>query len=249
MVSFLFLISGLLAGSFANVCILRLPKNEDIFFKRSVCFNCKKKLLWYLNIPIFSYLYLAGYSNCCGKKISKQYPIIELTTGILFLINSIFFDFFQAITISIIFFVLLLIIVIDFYERVIFDFMNYFLIISGIFVSIINPNLNPENITALNSIITIIIGFILFYFLRELFKKKRNIEALGMGDVYLIAGLGAWLGFEKFLYILSISSILGIFYYLLKNSKDENFEIPYGSALGISFILLMYSSNFLQIFI
>ena len=249
MVSFLFLISGLLAGSFANVCILRLPKNEDIFFKRSVCFNCKKKLLWYLNIPIFSYLYLAGYSNCCGKKISKQYPIIELTTGILFLINSIFFDFFQAITISIIFFVLLLIIVIDFYERVIFDFMNYFLIISGIFVSIINPNLNPENITALNSIITSIIGFSLFYFLRELLKKKRNIEALGMGDVYLIAGLGAWLGFEKFLYILSISSILGIFYYLLKNSKDENFEIPYGSALGISFILLMYSSNFLQIFI
>ena len=249
MVSFLFLISGLLAGSFANVCILRLPKNEDIFFKRSLCFNCKKKLLWYLNIPIFSYLYLTGYSNCCGKKISKQYPIIELTTGILFLINSIFFDFFQAITISIIFFVLLLIIVIDFYERVIFDFMNYFLIISGIFVSIINPNLNPENITALNSIITSIIGFSLFYFLRELFKKKRNIEALGMGDVYLIAGLGAWLGFEKFLYILSISSILGIFYYLLKNSKDENFEIPYGSALGISFILLMYSSNFLQIFI
>lgn len=173
MVSFLFLISGLLAGSFANVCILRLPKNEDIFFKRSVCFNCKKKLLWYLNIPIFSYLYLAGYSNCCGKKISKQYPIIELTTGILFLINSIFFDFFQAITISIIFFVLLLIIVIDFYERVIFDFMNYFLIISGIFVSIINPNLNPENITALNSIITSIIGFSLFYFLRELFKKKE----------------------------------------------------------------------------
>lgn len=249
MVSFFFLISGLLAGSFANVCILRLPKNEDIFLKRSVCFNCKKQLLWYLNIPIFSYFYLSGYSNCCGKKISKQYPIIELTTGILFLINSIFFDFFQAITISIIFFVLLLIIVIDFYERVIFDFMNYFLIISGIFVSIINPNLNPENITPLNSIITSIVGFSLFYLLRELFKKKRNIEALGMGDVYLIAGLGAWLGFEKFLYILSISSILGIFYYLLKSSKDENFEIPYGSALGISFILLMYSSNFLQIFI
>ena len=249
MISLLFLVSGLLVGSFANVCILRLPKNEDILLKRSLCFNCKKQIPWFFNIPIFSYLYLAGYSNCCGKKISRQYPIIELTTGILFLTNYIFFDFFQAITISIIFFVLLLIIVIDFYERVIFDFMNYFLIISGIFVSIINPNLNPENITALNSIITSIIGFSLFYFLRELFKKKRNIEALGMGDVYLIAGLGAWLGFEKFLYILSISSILGIFYYLLKSSKDENFEIPYGSALGISFILLMYSSNFLQIFI
>ena len=120
MISLLFLVSGLLVGSFANVCILRLPKNEDILLKRSLCFNCKKQIPWFFNIPIFSYLYLAGYSNCCGKKISRQYPIIELTTGILFLINSIFFDFFQAITISIIFFVLLLIIVIDFYERVIF---------------------------------------------------------------------------------------------------------------------------------
>ena len=83
--------------------------------------------------------------------------------------------------------------------------------------------------------ITGIIGFSLFFALRYLFQKKRNVEALGMGDVYLIAGLGVWLGFEKFLYILSISSFLGIFYYLLVGKKEENFEIPYGSALSIFF--------------
>jgi len=64
-----------------------------------------------------------------------------------------------------------------------------------------------------------------------------------MGDVYLIAGLGVWLGFEKFLYILSISSIIGIFYYLIVDKKSENFEIPYGSALGISFIILILSEK------
>jgi len=68
-----------------------------------------------------------------------------------------------------------------------------------------------------------------------------------MGDVYLIAGLGAWLGFEKFCYILSISSIIGILYYLFRGNNDKNFEIPYGSALGVSFILLVYSDNFLHI--
>ena len=100
------------------------------------------------------------------------------------------FNISQSITLSVIFFIVLLIIVIDFKERVIFDFMNYFLIISGIIVSIINPDLNPLNIKFLNAVITGLIGFGLFYALRYLFKKKRDIEALGMGDVYLIAGLG-----------------------------------------------------------
>ena len=102
--------------------------------------------------------------------------------------------------------------------------------ISGIIVSIIMPGLNPLSVSTLNAILTRIIGFSLFFALRYLFQKKRNVEALGMGDVYLIAGLGVWLGFEKFLYILSISSFLGIFYYLLVGKKEENFEIPYGSA-------------------
>ena len=179
-------------------------------------------------------------SKCCRKELNKQYPIIELSTGILFLINSLLFNLSQSITLSLIFFIVLLIIVIDFKERVIFDFMNYFLILSGIIVSIIFPELNPLNISTLNAMITGIIGFSLFFALRYLFQKKRNVEALGMGDVYLIAGLGVWLGFEKFLYILSISSFLGIFYYLLVSKKEENFEIPYGSALGISFILIFY---------
>ena len=243
MIPIFFLIFGLLVGSFANVCIQRLPRNKEIFFTRSACPHCNQQIEWFFNIPVFSYLYLAGHANCCGKKIDKQYPIIELLTGLLFLINYLMFNISQSITLSIIFFIVLLIIVIDFKERVIFDFMNYFLIISGIIVSIINPDLNPLNIKFLNAVITGLIGFGLFYALRYLFKKKRDIEALGMGDVYLIAGLGVWLGFEKFLYILSISSFLGIFYYLLYGKNKDNFEIPYGSALGISFIFIFYLSK------
>ena len=243
MLEFSFFIVGLLFGSFANVCILRLPKDEDIFFLKSKCFNCEKEILWKNNIPLLSYLNLAGISECCKKKISLQYPIIELTMALLFLINSILFETSQAFVMSIIFFILLLIIVIDFYERIIFDFMNYILIISGVLISLIYPELNPENISFKNSILTGLIGFGLFFSLKTLFKKIKGIDALGMGDVYLIAGLGVWLGFEKFLYILSISSIIGIFYYLIVDKKSENFEIPYGSALGISFIILILSEK------
>ena len=243
MLEFFFFIIGLLFGSFANVCILRLPKDEDIFFLKSKCFNCKKEILWKNNIPLFSYLSLAGVSECCQKKISVQYPIIELVIGLLFLINSILFETSQALTLSLVFFVIILIIMIDYYHRIIFDVMNYILIISGVSISLIYPELNPENISFKNSILTGLIGFGLFFSLKTLFKKIKGIDALGMGDVYLIAGLGVWLGFEKFLYILSISSIIGIFYYLIVDKKSENFEIPYGSALGISFIILILSEK------
>ena len=240
MLESLFFIGGLLFGSFANVCILRLPKDEDIFFLKSKCFNCKKEILWKNNIPLFSYLSLAGVSECCQKKISVQYPIIELVIGLLFLINSILFETSQALTLSLVFFVIILIIMIDYYHQIIFDVMNYILIVSGLLISFFYSELNPQNISFNNSCITAIIAFSLFEILRQLFKEYKGIEALGKGDVYLIAGIGAWLGFEKFLYILSLSSLIGIFYYLIIDKKNKNFEIPYGSALGISFILLMY---------
>ena len=238
-----FFLAGLLLGSFANVCIIRLPKDEDIFLSRSKCFSCRKNIPWFNNIPVFSYIHLKGRSDCCDKKISLQYPIVEIFMGCLLLLTGAIFSLPQAITISLVFFVVTLIIVIDYYHRIIFDVMNYILIISGVSISLIYPELNPDNISFKSSILTGLIGFGLFFSLKTLFKKIKGIDALGMGDVYLIAGLGVWLGFEKFLYILSISSIIGIFYYLLVDKKSENFEIPYGSALGISFIILILSEK------
>ena len=80
----------------------------------------------------------------------------------------------------------------------------------------------------------------LFWLLRFVFLKFRDVEALGIGDIYLIGGLGAWLGFIHYFYILSVSSLIGIIFYLLQKNKT-NLEIPFGSALGIAFIIMMYS--------
>ena len=101
-------------------------------------------------------------------------------------------------------------------------------------------HLNPIDISIKNSIITALIGISLFYILRLFFLKFRNIEALGLGDIYLIAGFNSWLGFEKFLYLLIISSLLGIIYFIIFGRKIKNFEIPFGSAMGLSFISLFY---------
>ena len=79
----------------------------------------------------------------------------------------------------------------------------------------------------------------LFWFLRFLFFKFKKIEALGKGDIYLIGGLSSWIGFVDFVYLLSVSSIAGIILYLLQN-KEKNYEVPFGSALGVGFLLIAY---------
>ena len=90
---FLLIIFGAIFGSFANVCIYRLPKEQSISKKRSYCFHCKKKIQWFYNIPIFSYIFLKGRCANCNKKIPIQYLIVEIVSVFNFLIIYYFFGF------------------------------------------------------------------------------------------------------------------------------------------------------------
>ena len=237
---------GSIIGSFLYVCILRLPNNEDIIFKKSYCEFCKKKINPLYNIPLFSFLLLQGKSKCCQKKIDNHYLFIELITGLLFLINFILFDGYQIIVIDFIHAILILIIFIDYKKRIIFDVFSYTLIFTGLFFNYFFSFINPFNITILDSLITLVVSAGLFGLLKFLYKKMKDIDGLGGGDIILIAGLTAWTGFKFFLYLLIISSMTGIiYYYLFNQNRDENFEIPFGSSLGLSFIILLYYSKIL----
>jgi leader peptidase (prepilin peptidase)/N-methyltransferase len=238
---------GAIVGSFIYVCVLRLPKNEDIVFKKSYCEKCNQEIKWFYNIPLFSFLILRGKSNCCQKKIDASYFVVELIAGILFLINFILFNTYQIMVLNILFFILLLIIIIDYKDRIIFDIFSYSLILIGLIVNYFFPLINPFNITAIDSFITMLVSSGLFGLLKFIYKKLKDIDGLGGGDIILIAGLTTWTGFRFFLYLLILSSIIGIFYYLIFNkNKDENFEIPFGSSLGLSFIILLYFSELLH---
>jgi len=89
MMLLLLFVLGLCVGSFLNVLIERLPKNESVLFGRSHCEYCKHKLLWYELIPLLSFLLQQGKSRCCHKRLSFQYPLVELITGIGFVLLSI----------------------------------------------------------------------------------------------------------------------------------------------------------------
>jgi len=235
---------GAIVGSFIYVCILRLPKGEDIVFKKSYCERCNKKIEWLFNIPLFSFLWLKGRSNCCHEKIKLDYLFVELITGLFFFINFILFDNYHTIIIfDLLYVILLLIIIIDYKNRIIFDVFSYSLIFTGLVVNYFFSSINPFNITILDALITMMISSGLFGLLKFLYKKMKKVDGLGGGDIILIAGLSAWTGFKFFLYLLILSSISGIiYYYLLNKNRDENFEIPFGSSLGLSFIILLYSS-------
>ena len=75
---------GLCAGSFLNVCILRLPRDQSLLRPRSTCPHCRQPIAWRDNIPVFSWLWLRGKCRWCHKPISKQYPLIEAFVGVLF---------------------------------------------------------------------------------------------------------------------------------------------------------------------
>ena len=137
--NFIVFIYGLLIGSFTNVLIYRLPRNENIAFPSSHCPSCKRKLKWYDNIPLLSYIFLRGKCRYCNEKISIQYPIIEIFNGIIYLIlanrfgTNIDFIFYALISS-----VLLVIALIDIREMIIPDS----LVISILLLSVLHKGLN-----------------------------------------------------------------------------------------------------------
>lgn len=82
---------GILIGSFLNVAIYRIPSGESIVLPASKCQTCKNELKWYHNIPVFSWVFLRGKCSFCKSKISKQYPAVEIATGLLYLAAFLIF--------------------------------------------------------------------------------------------------------------------------------------------------------------
>ena len=236
MVAYLYLfIFGTIIGSFYNVCIYRLPKDQDIFLKSSHCRECKQHIKWYYNIPLIGYLLLLGKCSSCKKKISFQYPLVELITGLLFVcaysLNGL--SFFTAITI-LFYSALLIIFFTDFNEYLILDVITFPFTIIGLGISLLQ--INPFAVTIVESLLGSIIGFSVLYLIRWFYLKYRNIEGMGLGDAKLLLFLGSWLGIKSILFVLLISSISALIVAIptILITKNNRFPIPYGCFIVCS---------------
>ena len=158
--AFLFVL-GTIFGSFFNVCIYRLPKDIGLN-KNSSCTSCKKKINYYHNIPIFSYLFLKGRCSNCKKKISIFYPIVELITGLTFLISYRIYGISYEFIFFIIFYSSLLIIFFtDLNEFLILDKVSLPIGYLGLITSAIE--LNPFKIIFIESLVGAIVGYLLIF--------------------------------------------------------------------------------------
>lgn len=198
---FILTLLGLVVGSFISVVTYRLPRNQGFVKGRSYCDNCKKEISWYDNIPLISFLLYRGSSRCCNKKLSIRYPLIEVATALsfvaLYLLSlSIAMQWQVLIVYYLICVISLAILIIDVEHQIIPDELIWLLL----FISLFTVQGNP--FVALFSAF----AFSCFFLALYLITLGRG---MGLGDVKLAIPLGLLLGFEKGLYWLLASFVLG----------------------------------------
>ena len=242
-----FIIFGSLWGSFANVCIYRLPENKSVITGRSSCPNCKNKIPWYDNIPLLSFILLMGKCRLCKKPIDLQYFIVELISAISFV--SIYYFFGPTLT------ALLLLILSIFFIIIFFIDLKHFIIPNELtfplmiigFIKSFDPNLNQTIFpNYINSLIGGVFGYLIIWLIIFFYKKVRKKEGMGLGDAKLMAVIGFWFGWVSIPFTIFISSVVALILVipsLINKSRKMSSEIPFGPYIIIGCILYVSFSN------
>jgi len=254
-------IFGLLLGSFLNVVILRIPKDESVVFGASHCYACNKALKPWHNIPLISWIFLGGKCAYCKTSISAQYPLIELLSGLIFVtLASKYGINFPIFFIALSFLTLLALSMIDFKYKMIPDSLNLLAIVfailgawdlQGVFLNLQNALIFAGGFTLLR--------FALSYYLtssvyRAGLKTKTSwnkhydrtpfIEAMGEGDIMVAATMGALLGIELTLVAIFLSALLALPVMLAVRGKSaEEQRVPFVPFLAMAtFIVYIFDT-------
>lgn len=231
MITILFFVFGLLIGSFLNVLIIRLPKKENWVSQRSACVHCGFQLKWYHNIPLVSYLALRGKCSSCNARISMQYPLIELLTGLAAILlmpdyvssdSLMIFSFYFAV-----FSIFLCHLVIDIRHHLLLDGLNLYLL--GLFLLFAVLNYHWKQYVLGGAI-----GFFIPLGVTWAFYKLRGQIGLGGGDIKLYGILGIFLGPLGVVLNIFLSCTLGAIIGLtliIVGKMNRNTPMPFGPSI------------------
>ena len=250
-------ILGLMAGSFLNVVIYRLPimmkrdwKKEcqeflelpitdqtgekfNLALPDSHCPECNTEIKWYQNIPVFSYLFLQGKCANCQTHISLRYPFIEALTGILSAVVAYQLGGqIETLFALLLTWTLIALSGIDFDHQLLPDNITLPMLWLGLFLSLFNVFTDP-----VSSIIGAIAGYLSLWSVYQAFKLLTGKEGMGYGDFKLLALFGAWLGWEHLPLIIMLSSLVGAIIgssMIILVQRDKNIPIPFGPYLAIA---------------
>lgn len=227
----LFFILGACFGSFFSVCIYRIPRKKSIVLPRSFCPKCEHLIPWYYNIPIISYLLLKGRCKYCKEKISGIYPVIEILSGIVFLLSFIKFGISIELPIYLAFFSLL---IVGSFIDIEFELLPDVITIPGIILGLATSFLT---IGIRSSLIGGAIGAIVILAFAGLGRLLFKKEAMGGGDVKLLAMIGCFTGWVNVLWALFFGAIIGLIFGLLRKKE----RLSFGPFLGMgSFIVVIF---------
>jgi leader peptidase (prepilin peptidase)/N-methyltransferase len=246
-------IFGLLIGSFLNVVIVRLPGGLSIVTPPSHCPRCRQSIRAYDNIPLLSFLLLRGKCRKCGEPISWRYPLVELMNGLFYVwVASEFGVNGEGLLLMAFCSSLIVITFIDFDHQIIPDAITLpgaliGVLIAPFFMATLSDPL-PFGLDRLvplgwsylagllNAVLGLLSGALPLMTVGWLWEKLRNIEAMGGGDVKLMAMVGAFLGWKGALLTIMLGalsgSVIGVALILLKRQEADK-VIPFGPFLAV----------------
>jgi leader peptidase (prepilin peptidase)/N-methyltransferase len=224
---------GLIVGSFLNVCIARLPAGESIVTPRSRCPKCRSSISWYDNIPVISYMALGGRCRRCRAPIGIKYPLVELTTGVAFVAQGLTVGG-QPVELAARLILTALLIVLFGTDLETMRLPNV-LTVPGIVVGLFFGLFGPPGIVS--SLIGAALGAAIPFVIRWAWFRVTGVEAMGLGDVKMLAMIGAFLGWQQVWVVLFFASLGGALVGIVLTGLGRRTlasRLPFGTFLAVA---------------
>jgi leader peptidase (prepilin peptidase)/N-methyltransferase len=265
----LYALLGLVIGSFLNVCIYRIPRGESIVLPSSHCPACGASIRPFDNVPVLSYLWLRGRCRSCKASISLQYPVVELLNGAAFYFCALRWGaepptFLNSALLA----VLIILVFVDYQHQILPNVLTIPGAAAGILLSPFQSRsffldritfslasaLRPENpepaVNWVGAILGALVGGGILYLVALLYKLVRKQQGLGMGDIKMMAMVGAFLGWRLALLTIFAGSFLGSVagvFLILFHGRNLQTRLAFGTFLGVGAALsLFFGPSFLR---
>lgn len=235
---------GAITGSFLNVCIVRLPLEKSIIFPGSHCVSCRTPIQWYDNIPLFSWLILAGRCRACKEKISPRYWVVELLTALTFYFFYHYYGF-QPILWPYLVMVSGFIVAtfVDFEYRIIPDEVSIGGMIAGLVFSLFVPQLQGVQSPFLGagySLLGLLAGGGSIYLMGMIGDFVFKKETMGGGDVKLMGMVGAFMGWKFALLTFFLAPFFGAGFGIIEKIRTKDSTIAYGPFLIMGALVSLF---------
>jgi leader peptidase (prepilin peptidase) / N-methyltransferase len=221
---------GLAVGSFLNVCIYRLPRRESLSWPGSRCAKCGRPLAWYENVPVVSWIVLRARCRTCGAPISAMYPLVEVTTALVFVGGYFVYGATPLLAVRLLFACAMIVLfVIDLRHHILPNVITLPGILAGFAFSLFFA---PGWVS---SLIGVVAGGGVLFLIAEAYYRVRGIEGLGMGDVKMLAMIGAFLGWPLMIVTLVFASFAGSLVgvgFLVSGRGGMQAALPFGTFLA-----------------